>query len=88
MASLRLQEVITAHDGDVLAMCFSEMNSHGEKYYIFEILKFTGVPELFASGGRDGLIHIFLPSSPYYTHCGVVEEHAASISTLMFVKVV
>uniref|UniRef100_A0A0K0CZC3 WD_REPEATS_REGION domain-containing protein n=1 Tax=Angiostrongylus cantonensis TaxID=6313 RepID=A0A0K0CZC3_ANGCA len=45
-----------------------------------------GMPYLFASGGRDRLVHLFRPGKTSYEHCNVIEDHQSALNTVRFVQ--
>ncbi|VDM52202.1 unnamed protein product [Angiostrongylus costaricensis] len=45
-----------------------------------------GMPYLFASGGRDRLVHLFRPGKTSYEHCNVIDDHQSALNAVRFVQ--
>ncbi|XGW02920.1 hypothetical protein V3C99_014724 [Haemonchus contortus] len=69
---MNVVEVIPAHELDVQCVEYSD-NSRGAPY-------------LFASGGRDRLVHLFRPSESNYEQCYVIDDHQSALNAVCFAQ--
>ncbi|KAJ1374693.1 hypothetical protein KIN20_037440 [Parelaphostrongylus tenuis] len=65
-------EVVSAHENDV--QCIEYSNNA------------RGLPYLFASGGRDRLVHLFRPGKMNYEHCNVIDDHQSALNAVRFLQ--
>ncbi|WKY11716.1 hypothetical protein Q1695_003354 [Nippostrongylus brasiliensis] len=69
---MNIVEVISAHEHDVMCVEYSD-NSQGSPY-------------LFASGGRDRLVHLFRPGQSSYEPCYVIDDHQSALNAVRFAQ--
>ncbi|KAK5964971.1 putative wd40 protein [Trichostrongylus colubriformis] len=69
---MNVVEVVSAHELDVQCVEYSD-NSRGAPY-------------LFASGGRDRIVHLFRPKEPNYEPCYVIDDHQSALNAIRFAQ--
>ncbi|KAK6029040.1 WD domain, G-beta repeat protein [Ostertagia ostertagi] len=69
---MHVVEVVGAHELDVQCVEYSDNT--------------RGAPYLFASGGRDRLVHLFRPGESSYEPCYVIDDHQSALNAVRFVQ--